>query len=162
MGPDRRRRKPAPRPALEARVGAEHADVSGLARQQRAQVVPVPQIVVAHYHQVAALIDIRPVRRLARLALDERASTRETFGVEERGPVVDHVDSPAELSARPDKRNGVVTGSAHDETEWGSQNLDEHPRLTSWRTELDVTGDPVGERARRLICGAIRQAIVCE
>jgi hypothetical protein len=148
--------------ALKARMGAEHPDVGSLAGKQRAQVVPVSQVVVAHDHYVTSLVDVRPFCHFAGFALYEGVGCLETLGIQERGPVVDDVDAPPELSSRPDERDGIVTGSAYDQSQRWSKNLDENPRFASFGRELHGTRPSVGQSARRLVDGAIRQSVIAE
>src|SRR6266508_549144 len=108
----------------------EHPDVRHVGPQERPQVLPVPQVVVAHDYNGGPLVGPRRLRGILRPfdVHEPRRSRIPLFG-QEHGALVHDEGPPPQRGRRGNDRDGVVSGPADQEARRRLENLHERPGL---------------------------------
>ncbi len=111
--------------AFESGPGTERPDIGHVGPHERVQVVEVTEVVVGHQHHICPLIGLDDSVEIARLGVDQMSGIRETILGEELPAIIDNRDFESDLGSEADKRSGIVTGSAHDQSRRRTDDLQE-------------------------------------
>ncbi len=115
---------------------------------------------MAHDHDVGAPVGAGDLGRLGRLGPHQALGSGEALGREEAGPVIDHLDPPAQPGAGGHQGNGVVAGAADHQAQGRLEHLDQGPH--GRRPQLVRLAGPAGQTLEPLFTGDLVEVGVAQ